>query len=91
MEPRSLLGIRSANYSGTFVVNPHPTEDFVRAPAAFHIVIPTTGVTLRPIACIDAQPLSVSGYTPSHQANVVQAEGLFLRCWSLWNRSSIPR
>ena len=43
VEPRYLLGIKSAEYSGTFVVNPHPTEDFVRAPAGIHIVVPTTG------------------------------------------------
>ena len=46
VEPRFLLGIKSAEYSGTFVVNPHPTDDFVRAPAYFHIVIPTTGKLL---------------------------------------------
>ncbi|CAL5225566.1 g8405 [Coccomyxa viridis] len=43
IEPRYLLGIKSAEYSGTFVVNPHPTEGFARAPAGIHIVIPTVG------------------------------------------------
>lgn len=42
-KPRFLLGIKSAEYSGTFVVNPHPTEDFVKAPPGLHIVVPTTG------------------------------------------------
>ena len=49
VDPRSLLGTRSANFSGIVVINPHPTEDFIRAPAAFHIVIPTTGEVPSPV------------------------------------------
>ncbi|CAL5225869.1 g8654 [Coccomyxa viridis] len=43
VEPRNLLGIRSAKYSGYLYINPHPRAGPKRNAAAFHIVIPTTG------------------------------------------------
>ena len=43
VEPRNLLGIRSAEYSGYLYINPHPRDGSKRKSAAFHIVVPTTG------------------------------------------------
>ncbi|CAK0732654.1 hypothetical protein CVIRNUC_000161 [Coccomyxa viridis] len=43
VEPRLLLGTRSAQYGGIFVVNTHPVEDFKAAKPTLHIIIPTTG------------------------------------------------
>ena len=46
VEPRLLLGTRSAQYGGIFVVNTHAAEDFKAAKPTLHIIIPTTGPLL---------------------------------------------
>ena len=46
VEPRLLLGTRSAPYGGVFVVNTHPVEDFKAAKPTLHIIIPTTGILI---------------------------------------------
>ena len=49
VEPRLLLGTRSAQYGGIFVVNTHPVEDFKAAKPTLHIIIPTTGTINQPL------------------------------------------
>ena len=51
VEPRLLLGTRSAQYGGIFVVNTHPVEDFKAAKPTLHIIIPTTGTINQPLQC----------------------------------------
>ena len=94
VEPRLLLGIKSAEYSGTFVVNSHPTEDFVKAPAGIHIVIPTTGEALLNIKATWSfvpQPNFIPQWCHKPLAHPVQVEEASSGCLSPWNRSSAPR
>ncbi len=89
IEPRYLLGIKSAEYSGTFVVNPHPTEGFARAPAGIHIVIPTVGAPLLSFkAACHVYQYSVHVCAVSHSlASPVQVANASSSYLSLWNLS----